>query len=112
VNIRIDYCSYGSCAIDFFAERPLRINYRYFASINELKEELRNDRAWPPKVERFEKWLKEYDVIADLGYLVFYNEGKIERIINIHLYYSTWLKRPVLRVAEIAEFTVEPEEDD
>jgi hypothetical protein len=113
VNVRIDYCSYGSCAVDFFDAKPLQINYRYFASLNELKEELRNDRVWPPKVERFEKWLKAYDVVADLGYLVVYNkERRAERIINIHIYYSVWLRRPVLRVADISEFTIEVEEEE
>jgi hypothetical protein len=112
VNIRIDYCSYGSCAVDFF-EGLLQIGYHYVDNLEALKKKLENDaKVWLPKIERFEKWLKEYDIIADLGYLIFYRKGKIERIIGIHLYYSVWLKRPILRVADISEFTVEDEEDD
>jgi hypothetical protein len=78
-----------------------------------LEEELKNDRVWPARIERFERWLKNYTIIADLGYIAFYNEEKeIERIIGIHIYYSVWLKRPLLRVADITEFTVEVEEEE
>ena len=68
--------------------------------------------VWIAKLDNFEKWLKAYRNVIDLGYLVFYENGKIERIINIHIHYSVWLERPAVRFAEIAEFTSEFEEDE
>jgi hypothetical protein len=116
MNIRIDYCSPGSCAIDLFEPQLLPIEYKYYSSKDELKEALMENgdyRVWLPKIERFEKWLKAYDVVADLGYLVFYGkEGRVERIVNIHVYHSIWLRRPMLRVADISEFGPEPGEED
>jgi hypothetical protein len=117
VNIRIDYCSPDSCALDFFEARLLQIDYQYFNNLDALKKKLENsdsfNKVWLTRIERFEKWLKTYDVIADLGYLVFYNkERRVERIVNIHMYYSVWLKRPLLRVSDITEFTVEVEEEE
>ena len=114
MNVRIDYCSYGSCALDFFSERPQKLNYQYYRNRDELATTLRktgNDdyRIWLPRLERFEKWMKNYPDTIDLGYLVFSKNGRIEKIVNIHLYYSVWLKRPLLRASDISEFTVEPE---
>ena len=110
--IRIDSCSDWDCALDFYPAKPITVSYRFVKTLEELKELVKGDRVWPALIDNYEKWLKDYEIVADLGYIVFYNGGRIERIVGIHLYYSTWLKRPELRVAEIAKFTSEFFEDD
>jgi hypothetical protein len=114
MKIQISYHSGDSVELDF-ETRLRKMDYKYFAKVDELKAMLEKsgDRKWIPRLDNFERWLKNYKGVIDLGYIVLLNEkGEIERIINIHLHYSVWLQRPAIRISEIAEFVSEWFEDE
>jgi hypothetical protein len=113
MNIRIDSCSRWDCEIDFFPLKLIDVIYRYVENLEKLKELVKGDMVWPALIDNYEKWLKDYKGVVDLGYLVFFNKGgKIERIVGIHIYYSAFARRPILRLVEIAEFRSESFDDD
>jgi hypothetical protein len=113
MKVRIDSCSRWDCEIDFFPPKPLNISYQYVESLEKLKELVKSDMVWPAKIHNYEKWMKNYKIVADLGYVIFYGDGgKIARIVGVHLFHSTWLERPELRIVEIAEFVPEFFDDD
>lgn len=116
MNIRVDYCAFYACVVDLgdWKPTPQHITYQYVRTLDDLKKMLKEEdrMIWLPRVYEFEKWLKEYEVVADLGYLIFIKQNRIERIVNIHIFYSKWVNRPQIRLVEIAEFISEIEEED
>jgi hypothetical protein len=106
-------CGSWECEIDFtkFKETPPDATIIYVDSLSKLLDIIRNDIVWPAKVERFVRWLKNnYKIINDLGYVVIQRNGRIERILNITIFYSAWLKRPAMKIVDISVFELEPGE--
>jgi len=113
MKMGIESCSAWDCVIDFYPSTlTIGYSYRYVESLEKLKELVKSDRVWPALLDNYEKWLKNYKIVADLGYIVFYNGSKIERIVGIHIYHSVWTEKPMLRLVEIAEFKSESFDDD
>jgi hypothetical protein len=105
-------CGSWECDVDFadLKETPPGVTITYIESLDELNRTIKDDMVWPPKVARFLRWLRNYKVIRDLGYVIVRRNGRIERILAINMFYSVWLKRPALKVVDISSFGVEPGE--